>query len=39
MVTVRVFFEGKLVAEEEVRGPLSVHKPAPVAKKQGKGGK
>ena len=38
MVKVRVYVDGRVV-ELEVRGPLSVHKPAPVAKKQGKGGK
>ena len=34
---VRVFFNGVLIAEEEVSGPLSVHKPVPVAKKQPRG--
>lgn len=37
MVKVRVYFEGVLLGEEEVKGPLAVHKPVPVAKKQGKG--
>lgn len=36
MVKVRVYIAGVLVGEEEVKGPLAVHKPAPVAKKQGK---
>ena len=36
---VRVYFEGVLIAEEEVSGPLSVYKPAPAVKKQGKGAK
>lgn len=40
-VTVRVYVSGVLVGEEEVKGPLCVHvhKPAPAAKKQGKGTK
>lgn len=38
-VTVRVFVAGVLVGEEEVEGPLAVHKPAPVVKKPGKGKK
>lgn len=39
VVKVRIWFDGKVVAEEDVPGPLAVHKPAPAVKKQGKGGK
>ena len=38
MVKVRVYVDGRVV-ELEVPGPLSVHKPAPAVKKQGKGAK
>ena len=38
-VLVRVYVAGVLVGEEEVKGPLAVHKPAPAVKKQPRGGK
>lgn len=38
-VKIRVYIAGVLVGEEEVSGPLAVHKPAPAVKKQGRGGK
>lgn len=38
-VKVRVYVAGVLVGEGEVSGPLAVHKPAPVVKKQPRGNK
>lgn len=38
-VKVRVYVAGVLIAEEEVKGTLAVHKPAKGAKKQPRGSK
>lgn len=38
-VKIRVYVAGVLVGEEEVKGPLSVHKSAPMVKKQPRGSK